>query len=57
MTMMHCEGAPIPSAVAGAHTYKIADAKLTLYDEAGKVLVTLIPGTVPAAASATAPSS
>ena len=57
-TMMACDGAPLPAAVAGADTFKVSADQLTLYDKAGKVLVTLVPGTAPAAgSSAAAPSS
>ena len=58
MTMMACDGAPLPGAVAGTHTYKVTDEKLTLYDKAGKELVSLVPGAAPAAGSSAAvPSS
>jgi heat shock protein HslJ len=52
-TMMACEGAPLPSAVASTHTYKLAGEKLTLFDETGTELVSLVPQ---AAEAAPAPS-
>ncbi len=52
-TMMACEGAPLPSAVASAHSYQLDGGKLTLSDQAGKQLVVL----VPEAAASTAASS
>ncbi len=41
-TMMACDGAPLPSAVASARTYTLVDGKLTLYDKAGTELVVLM---------------
>jgi heat shock protein HslJ len=56
-TMMACEGAPLPSAVASTHTYKLAGGELTLSDKAGKELVVLVPMAAESTAIATAPSS
>jgi heat shock protein HslJ len=58
MTMMACDGAPLPGVVSGTHTYKLTDDKLALYDEAGKELAVLVPGApATAVSSAAAPSS
>ena len=55
MTMMACEGAPIPAAVSAAHTFTVAADQLTLYDKSGKQLVVLVAGSAPE--SSAAPSS
>ena len=56
-TMMACEGAPLPTAVANTQTYKIDAGKLTLSDKSGKDLVILVPQSAKTAPSSAAMTS
>lgn len=52
-TLMHCDGAALPTFLANAKRVVIADGTLTLFGADGKSLIELMPGTPPAPTGAT----